>query len=205
MQIRSGRPSGSLLDQVVGAAPAALPSPSSPRSSIMILKPPAVPNPRTGGAPKTMNAPSSIPSSNSLRSRAAIAFALCVRDRRAAPRTDRAPRTSLPRCEPLAPSENDMPANADHVGHAAVGLADHLVGLRHHLDRALQRGRIGKLHHDEQIALVLVGNESGGHLPEAPIGQIQQPAVDQQAPTGSRATSCRRSPDIRPRTSETPC
>ena len=96
-----------------------------------------------------------------------------------APRTDRATTNIVPKCEPLAPSTNDMPRDADRVGDPLV-VADDLVGVGHRLFGPLQRGRIGKLDRRQEIALVLVGNEAGRHPAEAPTGQVKQPAVDHQ-------------------------
>ncbi len=44
----------------------------------------------------------------------------------------------------------------------------------------LHRGRVGQLHVEQQIALVLLRDEAGGRADELPVGQAQQPAVEQQ-------------------------
>ncbi len=51
--------------------------------------------------------------------------------------------------------------------------------LLHHLLGPLQRRRVGELHVDQQIPLVLRGDEPGRRAREAPVGQPQQTAVEQ--------------------------
>ena len=51
---------GQLVDQLVGVLLQRSASPSEPRSSTISLKPPAVPMPGTGGAPKTLTTASGI-------------------------------------------------------------------------------------------------------------------------------------------------
>jgi hypothetical protein len=58
--------------------------------------------------------------------------------------------------------------------------AGYLFDLRHYLLRALERCRVWQPHVDQQVSLVLRGNEPGGHLREAEVGEVQQPTVDCQ-------------------------
>ena len=81
--------------------------------------------------------------------------------------------------EPLAFSRNDWPAMPTVCSTPSVSPGD-LLDLPHDGLRAFQRGRVGQLGVDEQIALVLVGHEPGRHLREAEVGQPQQAGVDQQ-------------------------
>ena len=62
----------------------------------------------------------------------------------------------------------------------AGGFVGHLLQPGRDLAGALQRRRVGQLHVDQQIALVLLGNEADGYRREAPVGQVEQAAVDQQ-------------------------
>ena len=166
------------VDDAVRPPSAAPRRPMSPRSSTTILKPPAVPRPSTGGAPKTLTRPSLISSCS----------VVCK------PRGDRVAG------EPGVGAVVEVVEH--HVHRAEVGRVgvqqDRLAGDRHgvrdarasrwrsrsivlhHLLGALERRRVGQLHVDQQVALVLRRDEPGGRLREAPVGQPQQAAVEQQ-------------------------
>src|SRR5690348_5885966 len=59
-------------------------------------------------------------------------------------------------------------------------LADDFLDAVHDLDGACLRGRIGELHVDDEIALVLIGNEAAGDHGVTEVGEAEQPDVDEQ-------------------------
>ena len=59
--------------------------------------------------------------------------------------------------------------------------------------RALQRGRVGQLHADERVAVVLVGHEAGGQLAAEPADSAGHAAGAGRA--GSRSLRIRRAVD----------
>ena len=69
---------------------------------------------------------------------------------------------------------------------------------RHDPLRALHRGRIGQLHVEHQVALVLLGDEARRSVVELPIGQPQQAGVDQQGDQAD-AQQARHQPDVQGR------
>ena len=84
-----------------------------------------------------------------------------------------------PKFGALAFSRIDWPAMATVCLTPGMSLGD-LLDVAHHLLRAAERSRVGQLHVDQQIALVLRRNETLGRLREADIGQHQQSAVEHQ-------------------------
>ena len=139
--------------------------------------PPVEPRPSTGGAPKTPIV-ASWKASNFRRNSAAM----------------RRPCSSgslLPLFERLEDHEHaahvadvraqerGIAGHGDHVGDA-LGFQGDLAELGHEAVRAFQARAVGKLHVDDQIALVLIGDEALGHDLEAQAGHGQQPAVDHQ-------------------------
>ena len=84
-----------------------------------------------------------------------------------------------PKFGALALSRIDWPAMAT-VCLTPAFLAGDLLDLLHHVLRPLRRRGIGQLHVDQQIALVLRGNEARRRVDEAELGQGQQAAVDEQ-------------------------
>ena len=67
----------------------------------------------------------------------------------------------------------------DRVGDARLFAGD-LAHLADDLVGAVERRAVGKLRVENQIALVLLGNEADRHGLEAEVGQTHQAAVDQQ-------------------------
>ncbi len=57
---------------------------------------------------------------------------------------------------------------------------DNLADAVDDLVGALQRGGIGQLHGDDQVALVLRRDEAGGHLLETEPGQADEAQIDEQ-------------------------
>ena len=84
-----------------------------------------------------------------------------------------------PKFELLALSTNDCPGNRQRVLDARNSAGDllHFVG---HGDGPLERRRVGQLDVDDQVALVLLGNESDRHLRQPQVGQAHQPQVHDQ-------------------------
>ena len=70
--------------------------------------------------------------------------------------------------------------------------------LGHHRCGPLERRRVGQLHVDEQVALVLRRDEAGRHAGEAEVGQEQQAAVDDQHDDADAAAASRRPRRRRP-------
>ena len=151
--------------------------PSLLRSSIMTRKPPAVARPRTGGGPKHDRHASSTSSESRRWSVATIASAVSCRLAALVERLEHDEHRAQVRT--VGAQHERQAGDADRMGDA-FGCADDVVGVGHRRVGPLQRGRVGKLDRHEQIALVLVGNEADRHFAEAPAGQIQQAAVDQQ-------------------------
>ena len=135
-------------------------SPVSPRSSITILKPPAVPSPSTGGAPKTLTmAVADLRPAAPPASRAAMASAGQLGVARARG-SRRASRTSRRSSGALAFSRIDWPAMATVCLTPGMSARRSARSAASTCCGALQRGRVGQLHVDQQIALVLRGNEA---------------------------------------------
>ena len=133
--------------------------PLSPRSSMMILKPPAVPRPSTGGAPKTFTRPSLISSWNVAWSVAAIASPespRAVRSWKSSSMTYMAPKFGA-----LA-LKQDRLAGDGHGVLDARGLAGDFLDAMHDPLGPLHRGGVGQLDVHQQVALVLHGNEARG-------------------------------------------
>ena len=84
-----------------------------------------------------------------------------------------------PRFGALAPGISDWPEMPTVWATPGVSRAIDL-DLGHDPLRPLDRGRVGQLHVEQQVALVLLGDEARGRMAELPIGQHQQAAVDQQ-------------------------
>ncbi len=132
--------------------------PLSPRSSMMILKPPAVPRPSIGGAPKHVHQP---------------VLDLLPGNRPASGR--RWPRRKGPRAARLVEvvehhvhgaevrgvgAQQDRLAGDGHgVLHAGVLVGQFLDAVHHPLG-PLHGGRVGQLHVHQQVALVLHGDEA---------------------------------------------
>ena len=100
-----------------------------------------------------------------------------------------------PKLEALAFSRIDWPAMATVCLTPGVFRAISSICCDHVL-RARHRGGVGQLHVDQQIALVLLRDEAGRRVREAPLGQDQQAAVDQQhqhadAQQARRPAACR--------------
>ena len=72
-----------------------------------------------------------------------------------------------------------QPRDGHRVGNAGRLQGDLLDRLGH-LDRALQRGRIGQLDVHHQVALVLDGDEPAGDAGEAEARQTDQADVDEE-------------------------
>ena len=137
----------------------------------MILKPPAVPRPSTGGAPKTLTRPSRISSCEPLlraarRSRRRTAPARRGGGSRRASRTSRrssgrwrSSRIDWPAMATVCLTPGVLPAISSICCITACG--------------PLQRRRVGQLHVDQQVALVLRRDEAGGRLREAAVGQVR--------------------------------
>ena len=84
-----------------------------------------------------------------------------------------------PKFGALALSRIDCPAIATRVldaGHLPAICSTCLITCL----GPLQRRRVGKLHVDQQIALVLRRDEPRRRVGEAPVGEPEQPAVDHQ-------------------------
>ena len=58
--------------------------------------------------------------------------------------------------------------------------AGHGFDVGHHTLGALDRRGVGQLHVQEQVALILLGDEARGCTDELPVGQHQQAAVNEQ-------------------------
>jgi len=69
--------------------------------------------------------------------------------------------------------------DAQRIGDA-FRLLDDLLDLAHHLLGAAERGRVGQLRVDQQVALVLIGNEPARHRGKPKVRQPEQSAVNQQ-------------------------
>ena len=80
---------------------------------------------------------------------------------------------------PDRPQHHRLPGNADRMRHAG-GLADQPVDMFDRGDCPFERGRVGELYVDDQVALVLLGHEPDRGSQQAQPGQPQQPAVEQQ-------------------------
>ena len=153
--------------------------PVSPRSSIMILKPPAVPRPSTGGAPKTLTRPSVTSScERRLQPRGDGVAGQLVR--RAVRGSRRASRTSSRSSGRWRSSRIDWPAIATVCLTPGVCERDLLDPAHRPRCGPLDRRRVGQLHVDQQVALVLRRDEAVGVRREAVVGQVEQPAVDDQ-------------------------
>ena len=88
-------------------------------------------------------------------------------------------RYRAPKLEALALSRIDWPEMATVC--LTPGVSRAIVSIRRdHVLRARHRGGVGQLHVDQQVALVLLRNEAGRRVREAPPGQDQQAAVDHQ-------------------------
>ena len=72
-----------------------------------------------------------------------------------------------------------QPRDGHRVGDAGR-LEGDLLDRLGHLDRALQRGRVGQLDVHHQVALVLDGDEPAGDAGEAEARQADQADVDQE-------------------------
>ena len=164
-----------LLDELVGFALAAWHSLRCRAVFDHHRNPPDVPNPRTGGAGRTMNLASLIPSCSFCRSSSAIASAFRSR---CLERLENDEHRAQVRA--VGPQHERYAGNPHHVGDP-LDAADDLVRLVHHLVGALQRGGVGQLHRAEQIALILGGNETGRHLARSskPSGRaaLRKPAA----------------------------
>ena len=143
----------------------------------MILKPPATPSPGIGGAPKTSDlrvldflAP--LPAQSGHDGRVAQLRACGASSNGSSMMNIEA------KFELFACSTNDMPGDGHRVGHPGVFAGD-LVDLRHDLLRALQRGRVGQLHADDEPALILLRDEARRAPAEdasrsGPAGRVDQ-------------------------------
>ena len=153
----------------------------SPRILTMILKPPAVPRPSTGGAPKMLTMRLDF----LLQALLQVAAAIASPDSSGVVRFSKSSsiRYSAPKFEALAPSRIDWPEMATVCLTPLVSQGD-LFDLLHHVLGPRRRGGVGHLHVDEQVALVLLRNEAGRRVREAPPGQAQQAAVDAPGPAG---------------------
>ena len=74
---------------------------------------------------------------------------------------------------------NDKPANSETTAMPGVPLMISTTRSAH-LPRALERGAVGQLQVTKQVALVLGGNEPGGHMCKTKLGQGQQAHVKRQ-------------------------
>ena len=79
-----------------------------------------------------------------------------------------------PKFGALAPSRIDWPAMAT-VCLTPLVLRGDLFDAVHDPLGPLHRGGVGQLHVHQQVALVLHGNEAGGRVGEAPLGQASRP------------------------------
>ena len=84
-----------------------------------------------------------------------------------------------PKFELMAFRTNDCPGMATVWATPGVSRAIFSTVVDH-LDRALQRGRVGQLDVDDQVALVLDGDEPAGDAGEAEARQAEQADVDQE-------------------------
>ena len=104
----------------------------------------------------------------------------------------------LPGCVPLVPvlqrDEGQRrvlalagEAEAEHADHAFdFGLLEHeALDLLHHLQAAVDRGARRQLHVDDDVALVLVGQERGGQAQDQPDDGADDGCVDDQHPSGA--------------------
>ena len=72
-----------------------------------------------------------------------------------------------------------QPRHGHRVGNAGR-LESDLLDRLGHLDRALERGRVGQLHVHHQIALILDRDELAGNPSKAEARQTDQAEVDQE-------------------------
>ena len=152
---------------VVGCCPARSSRPTSPRSWIMILKPPAVPSPSTGGAPKMLTtcAPWHF-LGEALLQLAAIASldssGSAVRSKSSSIRY------IAPKLERVGVEQRSTgPEMATVCLTPGVSRAMSLDLLHHGLGASGHRRGVGQLHVDQQITLVLLRNEAGRRVREA--------------------------------------
>ncbi len=158
-----------------------------PRSSIMILNPPAVPRPSIGGAAKTVTTASRM----CFRHRARIWPAMASPVNFSPTALLERPQHHVHRAEvgSVGPQQQRLARDAHRVLYACdagkprrLGLvaAHQPIDVRHHGLGALHRGGIGQLDVDQQIAFILRWNEARRRPCEAPVSEVQEPAVDQQ-------------------------
>ena len=76
-------------------------------------------------------------------------------------------------------STRRIAGQVDRVGHARY-LRGRFCSSREQLGRCGRGGAVGQLGIEDQIALVLLGNEADGHDSEAEVGQSHQAAINEQ-------------------------
>ena len=149
----------------------------SPRSSTMILKPPAVPRPSIGGAPSTLTSPSLISCLELGLQRGGDGLAGKARGGAAVEVVEH--HVHRAEVRGVGAQQDRLAGDGHGVLHAGV-LVGQLLDAVHHPLGPLHGGRVGQLHVHQQVALVLRGDEARGRLHEPPPGQRQQAAVDHQ-------------------------
>src|SRR2546422_7877586 len=70
--------------------------------------------------------------------------------------------------------------DGDYAPHA-LEVLEHPLDLPGHLDRALQRGRVGELHVHEEVALVLLRDEPRRQAPPEAAGEDREAGQDREA------------------------